>query len=73
MVKRLFLLILFVTGIMRCSAQLSELAKDGSSVYSIYIPSKPLRIDTKAAGVLQDYFYRVTGVRIPIENESKNH
>jgi hypothetical protein len=52
---------------MYCPAQQVELAKDGASVYRIYLPVKPARTETKAAAVLQDYFFRVTGARLPIE------
>ncbi|MEO7531411.1 MAG: DUF4838 domain-containing protein [Sediminibacterium sp.] len=49
-----------------CSAQPLQLAKDGSSDYSICTGSSPSGIAIKAANVLQDYFYRVTGVRLTI-------
>ena len=66
----LFLLTFFVIGTMSCSAQQIELARDGSSAYKIYLPSKPVKTDIKAAVVLQDYFFRVTGVRLLIDHEN---
>ncbi|MES2328256.1 MAG: DUF4838 domain-containing protein [Bacteroidota bacterium] len=52
---------------LQCPAQSLELANNGRSAYHIYISSTPSAIDIKAANVLQDYFYRVTGVRLPVE------
>jgi len=57
-------------GTMTCSAQQIELTRDGSSAYKIYLSSKPVKTDIKAAVVLQDYFFRVTGVRLLIDYEN---
>lgn len=69
MTPRLFLSTLLIMASLYGTAQSLELVKNGSSVYHIYLSPGSSRIDSKAANVLQDYFYRVTGVRLPVENK----
>jgi hypothetical protein len=65
------LLFLFAMFTIPCSAQSLELAKNGSSPYIIRLPIQPSAIDIKSATVLQDYFYRVTGVRLLIDKRKE--
>ncbi|MEO8171587.1 MAG: DUF4838 domain-containing protein [Sediminibacterium sp.] len=51
----------------QCTSQSLQLSNNGSSSYKIFLPLQPTAIETKSASVLQDYFFRVTGVRLPTE------
>ena len=63
----LILLTAYMTGL----TQTIELAKNKISNYHIFIPQNSSQENTRAAIVLQDYFFRVTGVRIPVTIENK--
>lgn len=69
--KNWLIFLILLTGCMSGFAQTIELAKNKASNYHIFIPQNSLGEDTRAATVLQDYFFRVTGARIPVTVESK--
>ncbi|MBC9796047.1 DUF4838 domain-containing protein [Sinomicrobium weinanense] len=45
------------------------LAENGRSAYTILIPENPSKLEKRSAEVLQDYFYRVTGVSLVVQKE----
>ena len=71
MILRLSILTIMITAGMHCFSQQLELAKNGVSAYKLCVPKNASPADTKAATVLQDYFYRVTGVRLSLERETE--
>lgn len=53
------------------SAQRLQLAAEGKTSYSIYLPLHPAPLETKAAAVLQQYFKKVTSSDIKVLPEQK--
>ncbi len=68
--RLLFLLALVVSCQPFCRAQSIKLANGGKSSYDIVIPGNASESDKKAAGVLQNYFQKVTGAKLDIREEN---
>ncbi len=67
-------LLLGPSGARGLSAQASmprTLVEKGRTLFSIVLPTGPSEIDRRAAWILQDGFFRMGGVRLPIEEKDK--
>ncbi len=69
--KGLLLLLISMITVMNVWSQQLLLASRGESSYKIVLAQYPSSSDKKAALVLQNYFSRVTGIRLPMVNESR--
>lgn len=67
----IFILCIFLAA---CSSngQEIQLVQNKSSNYKIVIPQSPKAVEARAAGILKQYLYKVTGVTIPIIKENND-
>src|SRR5438874_5963707 len=64
--------ILMALSIVATEARAITLAKDGKSDYVIVLAEKPLPANQRAANEFQSHFKQMTGVELPIRNDSKH-
>lgn len=67
--KRCFHLLFFLFAILSCKAQL-VIVDQNKSDYRIIIPADPAPLEEKAAAELQKYLEKISGVALPIMNDS---
>src|SRR6185436_15448462 len=68
--KRLVILLVASWLSIITHAQQLTLVNKSKSKYTIVIPAKPTVIEVQAAMVLQDYLQRMSGARLPIEQDN---
>ena len=64
-----FFLSLIALSACNTSAQQITLANNNASEYKIVVPSAPSKPELRAANVLQDYIFRISGARLPVVKE----
>lgn len=70
MMKPAFLLcLLLLTTSCKSAGDELVLTDHGRSNYQLLLPAQPTRAEQKAAGILQDYVQRITGIKLPIAAE----
>lgn len=71
MLKKLFILFLFILSINSIKAQNITLVNKGHSEYRIIIPKKANSYEQTAATILQKYIKKISGCELPIVKDNK--
>ncbi len=65
-----FLWLAFIVGIVSAQNQKSiSLVKDGKSQYTIIVPAKPNPADTRAAEILRQAIFKISGIELPVHSD----